>query len=81
MKVLFDEHSALCKNIRTTISYWKYIVEVKHPESFKRTGFEKSAELAREALKSPDVVRERIDPFVYLYYITETNKFVWLLNT
>ena len=45
------------------------IVEVKHPESFKRIGLEKSAKLAREALKNPDVVvRERIDPSVYLYY-------------
>ena len=69
MKILFNEHSALCKSIRTTVSYWKYIVEVKHPESFRRIGFEKSAELVRGVLRNPDVVvRERVDPSVNLYY-------------
>jgi len=69
MKILFNEHSALCKSIRTTVSYWKYIVEVKHPESFRRIGFEKSAELVRGVLRDLDVVvRERVDTSVNLYY-------------
>ncbi|HID26933.1 MAG TPA: DUF4258 domain-containing protein [Methanosarcinales archaeon] len=69
MKVLFEEHSILCKIIRTNASYWKYVVEVKHPESFKRIGFQNSVELTKETLRNPDmVVRERIDPSVYLYY-------------
>ncbi len=77
MEVLFDEHSALCKSIRTTVGYWRYIVEVKHPESFKRIGLEKSAELVRETLKNPDVVmREKIDPSVYLYYRRYMGKYL-----
>ena len=69
MKILFEEHSVLCKIVRTTKRYWNYIIEVKHPESFKKIGFEKSAEIVKDALRNPDIiVRERIDPKVYIYY-------------
>jgi len=75
MNYLFSEHSVLCRIIRITESYWKYIFEVKHPESFKNIGFEESIEFVRRALGKPDlVVRERIDPSIHLYYKTYSGK-------
>lgn len=69
MNILFEEHSVLCKIVRTTAGYWNYIVEVKHPESFNPIGFEKSIEFTKETLREPDVViREQMDPGVCLYY-------------
>ena len=66
--VLFEIHAVTCRNIRTTRDYWRYIVEVKHPESFKKIAH-KAAELVMETLKRPDiVVRAKLDPRVYLYY-------------
>jgi hypothetical protein len=57
----------LCRKIRTTERYWKYIVEIKHPESFKRLGLEKSAELVRKTIRKPDViVREKLAQDVYI---------------
>jgi len=69
LKILFEVHAVTCRNIRTTVSYWKYVIEVKHPESFKKIGFQKAAEVVMETLKNPDVVvREVLDPSVHLYY-------------
>jgi len=66
--LLFEIHAVTCRNIRTTTDYWRYIIEVKHPESFKSFG-EKAAELVMETLSKPKVVvREKLDPSVYLYY-------------
>jgi len=66
---LFEVHAVKCRNIRTTADYWSYIVEIKHPESFKCIGHQESARLAMETLSNPEiVVREKIDPSVYLYY-------------
>jgi hypothetical protein len=68
LEVLFNVHAVTCKNIRTTTDYWRYIIEVKHPESFRCIA-EKAAEMAMETLSNPEVVvREKIDPSVYLYY-------------
>ena len=68
MEVLFNVHAVTCKNIRTTTDYWRYIIEVKHPESFRSIA-EKAAEMAMETLSNPEVVvREKLDPSVYLYY-------------
>ena len=78
MKILFEVHSILCRIIRATKNYWKYIFEIKHPESFKKMGFEKSIRLVKDTLKDPDIIiRERIDPNVYIYY--KCNKKFYLL--
>ena len=67
--ILFVIHAVTCITIRTTESYWRYIVEVKHPESFKRIGIEKAANQAKEALSKPEeVIKGRVDPSVHLYY-------------
>ena len=69
MNVLFEVHAITCKNIRTTKSYWKYIVEVKHPESFKNIEHQKAIEMVKRTLEDPKIIiRERIDPSIYLYY-------------
>jgi len=81
VEIFFKEHSILCRTIRTTRNYWKYIIEVKHPESFKKIGFEKSAEIAREVLRDPDVViREKIDPNVYIYYRRYKRYFICIVS-
>ena len=68
MEVLFKIHAVTCRTIRTTTDYWRYVIEVKHPESFKST-VENAAEMAKETLSNSEVVvREKIDPSVYLYY-------------
>lgn len=68
MEVLFEIHAVTCRNIRTTRAYWRYIMEVKHPESFKQIAT-KAAEMVMETLSKPEVVvREKLDPCVYLYY-------------
>lgn len=67
--VLFEVHAVTCRNIRTTADYWRYIIEVKHPESFKHIA--KPSELVMETLSKPKiVVREKLDSDVYLYYYT-----------
>ena len=67
--ILFEVHAVTGITVRTTESYWRYIVEVKHPESFKRIGIEEAANQAKEALSKPAVViKGRIDPSVHLYY-------------
>jgi len=67
--ILFEVHAVTCISVRTTESYWRYIIEVKHPESFKRIGIEEAANQAKEALSTPEVVvKGRIDPSVHLYY-------------
>ena len=69
MEILFEQHSILCRNIRTTKRYWQYIISVKHPESFKKMGSDKAVETVGRTLSDPDiVVKEMIDPSVYLYY-------------
>ena len=71
--LLFEIHAVTCRNIRTTTDYWRYIIEVKHPESFKSFG-EKAAELVMETLSKPKVVvREKLDPSVYLLFIYITD--------
>jgi hypothetical protein len=66
---LFDVHAVTCVRIRTTESYWRYVMEVKHPESFSGMSFETAVSLVKEALSEPEVVlRGKVDPSVYLYY-------------
>lgn len=66
---LFEVHAVTCKTIRTTKIYWKYVIEVKHPESFRSVGAERAAELAIETLRIPDImIRDALDPSVYRYY-------------
>ena len=67
--ILFEVHAVTGINIRTTENYWRYIIEVKHPESFKRMGIEKAATHAKDALSKPVVViKGRTDPAVHQYY-------------
>jgi len=62
-KELFQVKSVLNKQIRTTWSYWQKITVIKHP-SIK--GKEKEA---KEALRSPDIIRaSNSDKRVFLYY-------------
>jgi len=68
LEVLFEIHAITCRAIRTTSAYWRYIMEIKHPESFKQIA-PKAAELVMDTLSKPKVVvREKLDPCVYLYY-------------
>ena len=81
MEVLFEIHAITCRTIRTTNAYWRYIMEVKHPESFKQIA-PKAAELVMDTLSKPKVVvREKLDPCVYLYVTTHVlEKFLHFLN-
>ncbi|MGC9445275.1 MAG: DUF4258 domain-containing protein [Candidatus Methanospirareceae archaeon] len=66
---LFEVHAVTCVKIRTTESYWRYVMEVKHPESFKTISFETAVSQVKETLSEPEVVlRGKVDPSVYLYY-------------
>jgi len=67
--ILFDLHAVTCVRIRTTTSYWQYVLEVKHPESFSGMSSETVVNQVKEALSAPEVVlRAKLDPSVYLYY-------------
>lgn len=62
-KKLFQVKSILNKQIRTTRSYWQKIAIIKHPSIRSK---EKEA---REALRSPDIIRvSNSDEKVFLYY-------------
>ena len=65
--ILFEVHSIICVRVRTTERYWRYVVEIKHPESF--SDVEEAEEKAKNTLQNPEiVVKERIEPSVHLYY-------------
>ena len=65
--ILFEVHSIICVRVRTTERYWRYVVEIKHPESF--SDVEEAVEKAKNTLQNPEiVVKERIEPSVHLYY-------------
>ena len=73
---MFEEHSVLCRKIRTSESYWKYIIEVKHPESFKNMGLNNALILVKQALKNPEIViKERLDPSVFIYYMNYKERY------
>ena len=62
--ILFEVHSIICVKVRTTEKYWRYVVEIKHPESF--SDVEEAVEKAKNTLQNPEiVVKERIEPSVY----------------
>lgn len=63
MNIFFEIITPLGCNIRTTKSYWQYLIRNKHPFM---TGRE---DIIKSVLKNPDEVRKStIDPTIYLYY-------------
>ena len=46
--ILFEVHSIICVRVRTTGRYWRYVVEIKHPESF--SDVEEAVEKAKNTL-------------------------------
>ena len=67
--ILFEVHSIVCVRVRTTERYWRYVVEIKHPESF--SDVEEAVEKAKNTLQNPEiVVKECIEPSVHSYLQT-----------
>jgi len=63
MDTLFSVMTPLGFTIRTTMTYWQYVVRIKHP---CMTGKE---EVVKEVLKNPQkICQSSMDKTVYLYY-------------
>ena len=63
MAILFTIETPLKIAVRTTQSYWNYVVQVKHK---LMTGKE---EMVKEILRDPEEIRRSsIDSSVFLYY-------------
>lgn len=63
MDTLFAVTTPLEYTIRTTKTYWQYLVKVKHPCMSNKE------DVVKESLKSPDkICKSTIDSTVYLYY-------------
>lgn len=74
MSVHLEVLTVLGKKITITEHYWKYIVEVKHPQI---EGKEKEV---IETLKHPREIRKsRRDPNTYLYYKKIDDKFICVI--
>ena len=63
MDTLFSVMTPLGFTIRTTMTYWQYVVRIKHP---CMTGKE---EVVKEVLKNPQkICQSSMDKTAYLYY-------------
>ncbi|MFH1129081.1 MAG: DUF4258 domain-containing protein [Candidatus Omnitrophota bacterium] len=63
MNVFFTITTPLGYTIRTTKTYWQYLIKVKHPCMLNKEG------VVKEVLNNPDKVYKSIlDDTVYLYY-------------
>ena len=65
--ILFEVHSITCVRVRTTERYWRYVVEIKHPESFSEV--EEAEEKAKNTLQNPEIVVKALS----LQFICITN--------
>jgi hypothetical protein len=67
MDVVFDVLTLLGFRVHVSVTYWNYIVTVKHPVM---NGRERDV---RHTIESPDEIRQsRRDPTVYLFYHTQS---------
>jgi len=74
MSIHFEVLTLLGERITITEHYWRYIVEVKHPQM---EGKEKEVV---ETLKHPEEIRKsRRDPNTHLYYKKTDNKFICVI--
>jgi len=74
MSIHLEVLTALGKRITITKDYWRYIVEVKHPQM---EGKEKEV---METLKHPQEIRKsRRDPNTHLYYKKINDKFICVI--
>lgn len=65
-EILFSGETPLGVSVRTTRSYWRYIVRTKHPVMRGKE------DQARRTLEDPrEIRRSRSDPSVYLHYRPE----------
>jgi hypothetical protein len=81
--ILFDLHAVTCVRIRTTTSYWHYVLEVKHPESFSSMSSETAVNQVKEALSEPEGFSRRssILPFTSITGVFPGILPVWWPNT
>jgi hypothetical protein len=62
-KIFITVKTPLNVEVRTTVSYWEYLIAVKHPI------MKGKEDIVRDILHFPDVIRQsRTDRDVFLYY-------------
>ncbi len=62
-KIFFRIKTPLNVEIRTTVDYWDYIINIKHPV------MEGKEDIVKNILKAPDEIRRsKIDKEIFLYY-------------
>lgn len=63
MNLLFEVNTPFGVKVRTTDTYWNYLIEIKHPVMRGKE------EVVKEILSNPDEVRRsKVEEDVYLYY-------------
>jgi hypothetical protein len=61
--IFFKIITPLNVEVRTTIDYWQYVINIKHPS------MKNKEEKVKDTLKDPDEIRlSKIDEEIYLYY-------------
>jgi len=62
-EIYFSVKTPLGVDVRTTVTYWEYLITIKHPI------MKGKEEIVKTALQSPDEIRQSItDKDVFLYY-------------
>ncbi len=62
-KIFFKILTPLDIEVRTTIGYWQYLIDIKHPVMKNKEA------LVKNTLKNPDEIRQsKIDKEIFLYY-------------
>jgi len=62
-ELLFQVKTPLNIEVRTTVTYWKYLTTIKHPVMKEKIN------IVKEVLESPDEIRQsKTDKEVFLYY-------------
>mgnify|MGYP001563736369 CR=1 FL=1 len=62
-KIFFTVITPLNVEVRTTVSYWEYLITIKHPV------MKGKEDIVKTALQSPDEIRQSItDKNIFLYY-------------